>query len=285
MVICPVCNTKLRDTQKSCPQCGFSDLRTEFLNSDEAVYWQTKIVEPYKKKYVKSVDIKVPTIVTPKKTKRKVLPIIDGKIIFGKYYHFNEGKKEPISWLVIKETEEKMLLLSEKCIDVFSFYNVQNTYGQECFTWFNSDLRYWLNNEFYNVAFSEKERESIYAYEFEETGSYMNRANSYRRETYSYNVIDKVFALSKKEVPLSAKISQAEPTEYAKTKGLKVYNPNKYSYWWLRDAGYSYASVVRPGGEVDERGYPVNAGFGTSMFSFSPENNKIGVRPAIWIKK
>lgn len=285
MITCPICKTKLKDNQKSCPTCLFDDLRVEFLNGDEAEHWKQKIVVPYKKKYTQSLEKKTAEAPKISKAPKSLIHIENGRTFFGKYRQTKDGKEEPISWLVIKETEDKILLLSEKCLDVAPFYNVKNTYDRDYYTWFNSDLRHWLNNTFYNKVFSEKEKAQIIPYVFEETGTYLSRATSYRIESYKYDINDFVFALSKKEVPFSTRLSRAEPTEYAKSKGLKTYNPNTYSYWWLRDTGFSSASVVRPGGEVDERGYNVNSGFDTPTFSWQQQSNKIGVRPAIWIKK
>lgn len=282
MVLCPVCKTKLRTNTKKCSTCGFNDLRVEFLNSDEAEHWKQKIVAPYKKKYAQSHKKKTTEIPKISKTRKTSIHIENGKVFFGKYHQSKDGKSEPISWLVIKDAEDKILLLSEKCLDVIPFYNVKNTYDYDYFTWFGSGLRSWLNTDFYNEAFSGKEKAQILSYEFEET------TTSYRSKSYKYIIKDNVFVLSAKEVPICN--CRCEPTEYAKTKGLKAYNPNKYSYWWLRDVINSNALVVRPGGEIDKRGFSVNSGFGTTGFSFmynttNEQGHKIGVRPAIWIKK
>ena len=45
-VKCPVCEEKIESTIPKCPNCGFSDLRTEFINEDELKMWQTYVVYP-----------------------------------------------------------------------------------------------------------------------------------------------------------------------------------------------------------------------------------------------
>lgn len=48
---CPVCEEKIENAVQRCPNCGFSDLRTEFINQQEYEFWQTNIVLPYKEFY------------------------------------------------------------------------------------------------------------------------------------------------------------------------------------------------------------------------------------------
>ena len=74
-------------------------------------------------------------------------------IQFGNYYIDAEGKKTaPISWLVLSKTKEEMVLLSEQIIDYMPFSkDGNNDYEQ-------SDIRKWLNEDFFNNAFSKEEQ-------------------------------------------------------------------------------------------------------------------------------
>ena len=52
---CPVCKTECSEKQE-CPQCGFSELLTTFINQDDANSWLLDVVEPYRKKYLESLQ-------------------------------------------------------------------------------------------------------------------------------------------------------------------------------------------------------------------------------------
>lgn len=43
---CPVCEKQIENTIQKCPNCGFEDLRTEFINENELERWQTYVVYP-----------------------------------------------------------------------------------------------------------------------------------------------------------------------------------------------------------------------------------------------
>ena len=51
---CPICETGIRNTSDSdikCVRCGFDDIRTEFINDEERIFWQTYVVKPCKYAY------------------------------------------------------------------------------------------------------------------------------------------------------------------------------------------------------------------------------------------
>lgn len=50
---CPICKTDVGDSN-ICEQCGFSDIRSEFLSQEDADFWMQNIVIPYKDNYNKS---------------------------------------------------------------------------------------------------------------------------------------------------------------------------------------------------------------------------------------
>ena len=49
---CPICKTDVGD-KNICEQCGFSDIRSEFLSQEDADFWMQNIVIPYKDNYNK----------------------------------------------------------------------------------------------------------------------------------------------------------------------------------------------------------------------------------------
>jgi len=83
-------------------------------------------------------------------------------IYFGRYEQDNDTSNgmEPIEWLVLYPDfdNNNRLLLSTKALDCYPI----RPNGEETFTWENSELREWLNNGFFNVAFNEKEKAMIY---------------------------------------------------------------------------------------------------------------------------
>ena len=52
---CPVCEKQIESTVQKCPNCGFEDLRTEFINENELEMWRTYVVYPCKFAYQTSV--------------------------------------------------------------------------------------------------------------------------------------------------------------------------------------------------------------------------------------
>ena len=48
---CPVCGTELKSGATSCSVCGFDDIRIEFLNDEERVFWQTYVIKSCKYAY------------------------------------------------------------------------------------------------------------------------------------------------------------------------------------------------------------------------------------------
>ena len=79
-------------------------------------------------------------------------------VTFGTYPQddVTGNSKEPIEWIVLDKVGDKALLMSKKVLDKKPFCNT-NRHSN----WEESDLRNWLNNDFYNQAFSDKEKESI----------------------------------------------------------------------------------------------------------------------------
>ncbi len=52
---CPVCEKQIENTLQKCPNCGFEDLRTEFINENELEMWRTYVVYPCRFAYQTSV--------------------------------------------------------------------------------------------------------------------------------------------------------------------------------------------------------------------------------------
>ena len=189
-------------------------------------------------------------------------------IFFGKYRQsMRTTGEQKISWIVLAKEENKLLILSEQCIDCQPF----NDSGNPC-TWENSSIHDWLNNDFFEIAFNSQEQEIIlnsFAPEYEESYTISVDKNN--------DTGDKVFLLSIVEVEKyfqSDEEAMAFPTEYALSLGAGYDHCIKGGpcWWWLRTPGDNTgkAADIRSDGTVNYEGYPVASG------NFS-------IRPALWL--
>ena len=161
-------------------------------------------------------------------------------IEFGNYPQDKDGTEKPIEWIVMKNEGNQVLLLSKYVLDAKP-YNEEF----EKVTWETSDIRKWLNNEFYTTAFNKTEKAKIQA------SLIKNEDNSEYGTSGGNDTEDKVFLLSEKEAETLFSNEEeriAKATEYAEKSG--VYDEEKGAWWWLRspgDNGYSAAEVCRYG--------------------------------------
>ena len=123
----------------------------------------------------------------------------------GNVYYF---KYEPLKWRVLDPSEGFVMCaaaIDAQAYNNFTLYydNGNSTfyddyYGNSAKTyyasdWANSSIREWLNNDFYNTAFSSSEKSQI--------GTTYNEDKSIYSSQYdSSNTYDKIFLLSYKEV-------------------------------------------------------------------------------------
>ena len=191
---------------------------------------------------------------------------------------------EPLQWRVLDPAAG--LVMCETIIDsqpynnyiLFSgVYEYNNTvyWGDAGRTHYannyaESSLRQWLNNDFYNTAFSPLQQDII------KSATLDNSAYSAYYSAYdSASTTDKVFLLSYSDARntsygfASDTDRKAQGSDYAKCQGLYVYKSNKCSYWWLRSAGENCyrACIVKYDGWVSGSFYSVNGTY-------------IGIRPA-----
>lgn len=134
-----------------------------------------------------------------------------GNIVhFGKYEQNGDvSETEPIEWVVLAKNEDKLLLISRYIIEKMRF-------GTSPY-WKKSEIRQWLNNDFYLNSFSDDERVKM------------------QRVITSDETDDLIFLLSAEEARLLFKTNAmriARITEYLKNKGYKDYHNN--GNWWTR---------------------------------------------------
>ena len=182
-------------------------------------------------------------------------------IEFGNYPQDKDGTEKPIEWIVMKNEGNQVLLLSKYVLDAKPYNE-----GWENVTWQTSDIRQWLNNEFYTTAFNKAEKAKI------QTSLIKNEDNSENGTSGGNDTEDKVFLLSEKEAETLFSNDEeriAKATEYAEKSGVYV-NEEKAVLWWLRSPGCSrdYAAEVSYYGWINRSGCDVNS-------------YDVGVRPAL----
>ena len=186
-------------------------------------------------------------------------------VVFGIYPQTSSCTDEtPIEWLVLDRDGNEALLISRYALDCQPY----NTYEFDV-TWENCTLRQWLNDGFYNGAFSGEEKNTIIQ-------SYISADdNSYFGTDAGDDVEDNVFLLNINESQRYFSDDDDRicyPTDYAKQQGAWV-DENGACRWWLRSSGGSgiHAASVHNKGFVSGRGNRTV----TSM---------IGIRPAMWVR-
>lgn len=142
---------------------------------------------------------------------------IGDKVVFGSYEQDcnSANGAEPLEWDVIAENGNKRLLLAHYVIDYKPYddgtadigVNAGGSINDAVVTWEKSSLRKWLNADFYNGTFTDKERSYIASVknanpswsEFN-TGKYGAAENA--KGGYGGNITeDRVFLLSGDEIP------------------------------------------------------------------------------------
>jgi hypothetical protein len=73
-------------------------------------------------------------------------------VIRGETYYF---KVEPIRWRILEENDGEVLILCDSIIANMRFDHSTNNYAE-------SEIRAWLNEEFYNEAFNDLQKELIF---------------------------------------------------------------------------------------------------------------------------
>ena len=215
-------------------------------------------------------------------------------ILLGKYEQDDnyENGKEDIEWMLLERDEKnkEALLICKYVIDNKCY----NDYMENELTWKNCSLRNFLNTTFFDMAFSNNEKEIIAETENSNNCHLFDppMTSSYGSE-YEKSVKDKIFILGYEELEKYFNedfasfgdencTTQSFPTKYANnvknygiTIGRNEEKDNKYEscYYWLRDIGRSveFASICSSIG----RGY---------TYGFLVNSHSIGVRPAMWVK-
>lgn len=183
---------------------------------------------------------------------------------------------QDIEWLVLDVNDGKALLMTK---DIMQFVKY-HTYGspkKSKFTWKDSNLRTWLNESFYQTAFTDSEKKSVIA-----TAVYDDDNPVFGTKGGSYSV-NRLYVLSASE--LNQYFRNNEDRMASRIPTAHSINPNTNesdsaeehpyldtSYYWVRTPGmFDYSQCyVHYTGKILYDGQ-------------SKSNWIVGVRPAMWV--
>ncbi len=188
-------------------------------------------------------------------------------IASGTTYWF---KCEPINWKILDLNNGYFKLLSMVILDKYIYAN----YGPV--SYFDSDIRSWLNDKFYNTAFSldnsyiqttdvnntNIDDSSIYYYTYDKV--YLLSYQDYRNEDYGFSQCDYENA------------RLCKPTDYAIANGADYIINNRNGSYWTRSTYLGYYLT-----EYNKYGVLINS-YGALICC--NERLSRGVRPSITIK-
>ena len=188
---------------------------------------------------------------------------------------------EPIKWRVLYQIDNNLVLLAENVLDAKCFSTHTETRiinGKEIYpsNYVYSDIREWLNNNFYNQAFTDEERAMInlteninecpnsYLLDYEQAGT----SEDYVFLPSYQDTINRNYGFLSSPIAHESRVSQA--TNFASANGLvnHIYNGSYTNVWLIRNAYEfvrEYASNVSEDGKVTDY--------------FFPESPNTGIRP------
>ena len=218
-----------------------------------------------------------------------------------------EIEKDKIEWIVLEKDEEnhRVLLLSKYLLDSYCYNE-----STENVSWENSDIRKWLNEDFYNAAFDEKEKERIIEtelnneYSLDKTVRYAEYLNKDSKTK------DKVFLLSAEEVAkyfssrnenqygfIAGRIAATKQTDYARyakrTYPKSGKNQPKMTPFGEGESGINQSSNLWAKGnnmywlripmDVNNTSPSTVSAYSRVFYGSLHSSFALGVRPAIWI--
>ena len=189
-------------------------------------------------------------------------------VYFGSYEQDNDSSNgnEYIEWVVLDKKDNKILVISKYALEHQPYHHSYSNV-----TWESCSLRKWLNETFFESAFSEEDRDLI------ATSTVLPDKNPRYSNNIGNETQDKLFLFGIAEVEKyfpSDDERKCDMTEYAKARGGATNGPGYGCSWWLRTHGWDqdWAAGITNEGVINTKGVDVdNYGHGYV------------VRPAMWI--
>lgn len=192
-------------------------------------------------------------------------------ITFGTYEQDNNltNGKEPIEWIVLSNKNGKLFLVSRYVLDYDKWGTVTvNIVWPE-----SNKLRSWMNETFYQDAFSEEEKDYILKTELEvyELEWNANLRDYYEKSEKPRKTEDYIFPLSLTEIHTYLENPSADPTDYALAmQEAAGFTPRENGMGWITRSFYDgEKSYV-----YDSWDSEWHAGWNTGA----------GIRPAMYIR-
>lgn len=203
-------------------------------------------------------------------------------VVFGEYCHHNNiygvyYENNPLKWLVLEQREGKLLLISLQNVNILSFVSYEEYFEQKDngFTWENSAIREYLNQELLYLMFQQDELSCI-----SET-VVQTADNPIYGTDGGGDTADYLFLLSIEEAEKYFSSDLERRTQIVPDVELPQYdlmpyqhylNTTDYYDWWLRSPGESSEKVACVGrfGDIMMEGQWVYT-------------EEVSVRPAMWV--
>lgn len=144
-------------------------------------------------------------------------------VYFGNYSKEGGDNKEPIKWRVLSVDGSNAFLMSDNVLDEQRYAEIREDGDTSC-TWETSALRTWLNQDFYQNAFSQEEQAAIL------TSKVVNEDNADTGTDGGNDTEDKIYVLSVNEVCKAEYGFDTDPDKESKTRFAGEYGDD----WWLR---------------------------------------------------
>lgn len=175
--------------------------------------------------------------------------VVGDVIKFGQYEQSAAGQAEAIEWIVLDHQKGIITMISRYALEALPY----NDEPVET-SWSDCTLRNWLNNDFYNEAFSDEEKGLIQTVANENSALFGDHADGLAAEDHVY-----LLSVSEAELYLTAEPDrQCEMTALA---AEKTGSEETYASWWLRTPGYDYrnAAYVYTDGSIHRNGIYVSS--------------------------
>ena len=152
-------------------------------------------------------------------------------VTFGSYEQDNDlnNGQEAIEWVVLERNADSLKLISRYTLDGHEYQTSMSDT-----TWENSELRRWLNDEFYQAAFSDADRQRILPIQS------VAENNPVKGTSGGNTVTDNVTILTLSEAAtyFTSEVERlVSPTAYAEATKHSQLNDNLQAVWFTRTPG------------------------------------------------
>lgn len=192
----------------------------------------------------------------------------------GEYVYY---MYEPVRWWILEEEDGELTLFSDKILDARSYADTLRDA-----TWDTSDLRTWLNGEFYNTCFCDAQKEHLLLHTTEPALNYFFEFTA-GVETEDYLGLMSSVLLANGRYCFKEHNSDEDNirrkttgTEYAIARGLFVNDEGYGEYWTNTSANVAHNSTV----VITEDGFILMESGGETV-----NKSDVGVRPFITVMR